>query len=305
MTTSSPAINQRCNYIAIVGAPNAGKSTLINALVGSKISIVTPKVQTTRTLVRGICMMGETQLVFIDTPGIFSPKKPLEKAMVRTAWLGAKDGDLTLLLIDATHGLSSTVQEIINTLKQKKARTILALNKIDKIKPEILLALTKECTSHMEFEKVFMISALRQDGLEDLKHYLAETAPEGPWLFPEDQLSDAPSRLLAAEITREQLFLQLNHEVPYMLCVDTEHWEQDEAGILTIHQIIYVQRESQKMIVIGEKGQRLKQVGMKSRKLLSKLFETGVRLFLHVKVKEDWTEKPHLYSSLGLNFPTE
>jgi len=293
---------RRFAFIAVVGAPNAGKSTLINRLVGAKVTIVTPKVQTTRTLVRGIAIEGASQLVFVDTPGIFQPKRRLERAMVAAAWSGAADADSVLLLIDAEQGVSKETDHIIEGLRQAKRKTILVLNKIDRIKRESLLGLSAQLNESGIFTETFMISALKGDGVEDLLHHLAVSAPKGPWMFPQDQISDLPSRLLAAEITREKLFLQLRQELPYALAVTTESFKEREEGDIRIEQVILVQRPSQKAIVLGEGGSRIKDVGSAARHELEELFATRVHLFLHVKVRKDWLDNPEHYRELGLDY---
>ena len=292
----------RFAFIAVVGAPNSGKSTLINRLVGAKVTIVTPKVQTTRTLVRGISIKDASQLVFVDTPGIFQPKSRFERAMVAAAWSGATDADAIFFLIDAEHGVTKETDYIIRGLKQAKRKAILVLNKIDRIRREKLLGLSAQLNESGIFTETFMISALKGDGVEKLHHYFAESAPKGPWMFPEDQISDLPSRLLAAEITREQLFLQLRQELPYALTVMTENFKEREGENIRIEQIILVQRPSQKAIVLGEGGSRIKKVGSAARDELETLFNTRVHLFLHVKVRKDWLNNPEHYRELGLDY---
>ncbi len=293
---------RRFAFIAVVGAPNVGKSTLINRLVGAKVTIVTPKVQTTRTLVRGICIEGASQLVFVDTPGIFQPKRRLERAMVAAAWSGAADADSVLLLIDAEQGVSKETDQIIEGLRKTKRKAILVLNKIDRIKREKLLGLAAQLNESEIFTETFMISALKGDGVLDLLHHLAGSAPKGPWMFPEDQISDLPSRLLAAEITREKLFLQLRQELPYALTVTTESFKEREGGDIRIEQVILVQRASQKAIVLGEGGSRIKDVGSAARHELEELLDARVHLFLHVKVRKDWLDNPEHYRELGLDY---
>lgn len=292
---------QKCSFIAIVGAPNAGKSTLVNYLVGSKVSIVSPKVQTTRVSVKGICNLGESQLVFTDTPGIFKPKRSLEKAIVDNALSRLSESDKICLVIDAMKGICAETEIILSNLKNNKKPVILVLNKVDKITPEKLLPLTQNICESFDFEKVFMISALKGSGVNDIKKYLADTAPNAPWMFPEDQMSDAPIRFLAAEITREKLFLLLQHELPYSISVETEKWEETDNKV-NIHQVIYVAKEAHKTIIIGKSGATIKDVGIKSRKELAKILEKKVNLFLFVKVKENWIENPSLYRDMGVSF---
>ncbi|MCE2509915.1 MAG: GTPase Era [Alphaproteobacteria bacterium] len=289
-------------FIAVLGAPNVGKSTLINRFVGTKVTIVTPKVQTTRSLVRGIRIEGASQLVFVDTPGIFEPKRRLDRAMVAAAWSGAADADAILLLVDAEQGISKETRRILEGLKSAGRSAVLAINKIDRIKREKLLGLSATLNDSGLFAKTFMISALDGDGVEDLLGHLAQLAPAGPWLFPEDQISDLPARLLAAEITREKLFLQLRQELPYALAVTTESFKEREGGDIRIEQIILVQRASQKAIVLGEGGSRIKDIGSAARHELEGLFGTRVHLFLHVKVRKDWLENPEHYRDLGLDY---
>lgn len=292
----------RCGYVAIVGAPNAGKSTLVNALVGTKVSIVSPKVQTTRFRVLGILMAGEAQVILVDTPGIFAPKRRLERAMVAAAWDGAADADLVCLLVDAHHGWDEDSQAICARLKAAGRQAVLVLNKVDLVRKERLLALADTINAEGIFTDVFMVSALSGDGVADLVDRFAAALPESPWLFPEDQVSDLPQRLLAAEITREKAFLQLHQELPYALAVETEQWEERDDGSVRVDQVIYVQRESQKAIVVGKGGHQIKAIGAAARTELEALLECRVHLFLHVKVKEDWTEKRGFYSGVGLDF---
>ena len=291
----------RCGYVTLVGAPNAGKSTLLNALVGQKVSIVSSKVQTTRMRVLGIRIAGATQILFVDTPGIFAPKRRLERAMVAAAWQGVGDADLIVLLVDASAPRHAETQRIIDGLKQAGRRAILALNKIDLVKPAKLLQLTSRLDAEGIFTDVFMISGLTGDGVGDLLDAVAARLPEGPWLFPEDQVSDVPMRLLAAEITREKLFQQLHEELPYSIAVETEHWETFDNGDLRISQAIYVQRESQKAIVLGRGGRQIKAVGAAARAELEAMTERRVHLVLYVKVKESWIDDPERYRDLGLD----
>ncbi|HVI50290.1 MAG TPA: GTPase Era [Candidatus Sulfotelmatobacter sp.] len=294
----------RCGFVAIVGAPNAGKSTLVNRLVGTKVSIVSPKVQTTRARVLGIALDEErgAQVVFIDTPGIFAPKRRLERAMVHAAWSGAADADLIALVVDAERGLNDDVRAIIEKLKETGRRAVLALNKIDLVKRDSLLALTAELDACGIFDKVFMISAEKGDGTADLLRFFSDSVPEGPWHFPEDQVSDMPMRLLAAEITREQIFRQLHQELPYSANVETDQWEEREDGSVRIDQTIYVQREGQKAIVLGKQGRQIKALGALARSELEEMLERRVHLFLFVKVRENWLEDRQHYQGMGLDF---
>ena len=289
-------------FVALLGAPNVGKSTLLNRVVGAKISIVTPKVQTTRTRIVGIAMRDKVQIIFLDTPGIFKPRQRLQRAMVEAAWSSARQADSIVLLIDANAGLTEDSCRLITKLKDQNRPTIVALNKIDLIKPPRLLKLTSSLNTEGFFTDTFMISALTGDGVEDLVAKLAESAPTGPWLYPKDQLSDVPLRMLAAEITREKLFLQLQNELPYSTAIETEEWNERKDGSVRIDQTIYVQRNSQKMIVVGKNGTRIKSIGSVARCELEKLLERRVHLFLHVKVRRDWSERPDHYRTIGLNF---
>ncbi len=293
----------RCGTIALLGAPNAGKSTLLNRLVGAKLAIVSPKVQTTRARLLGIVAHGEAQLIFIDTPGIFAPKRRLERAMVQAAWEGAKEADIDVVLVDASRGLDADTRRILDGLKTAgKRRAVLALNQIDKVKREALLPMAAALTQAYEFERVFMISGLNGDGVDDLLAYLAETLPEGPWLYPADEMTDAPLRLLAAEITREQIFLQLHQELPYASTVETEGWEEFADGSVKISQLIHVARDSQKPIMLGKGGSRIKSIGEAARAELEKLLGRRVHLFLQVKVTGDWTEDKERYEAMRLDF---
>ncbi|VVT08376.1 GTPase Era [Hoeflea sp. EC-HK425] len=305
-TEVSPAEPQgptRSGFVALIGAPNAGKSTLMNQLVGAKVSIVSHKVQTTRAIVRGIAIHDRTQIVFIDTPGIFTPKRRLDRAMVTTAWGGAKDGDLVLVLVDAERGIKGDAEALLDSLAERQGRTILVINKIDQVKRDTLLALTAAIHEKARFDETFMISALNGSGCKDLMDYLAKTLPEGPWYYPEDQISDLPMRQLAAEITREKLFLRLHQELPYASHVETESWEEKKDGSVRIEQVIYVERESQKKIVLGHKGETIKAIGQASRKEISEILEQKVHLFLFVKVRENWGNDPERYREMGLEFP--
>jgi len=292
----------RSGFVALIGAPNAGKSTLVNQLVGTKVSIVTHKVQTTRALVRGIAIRNRTQIVFVDTPGVFQPRRRLDRAMVRTAWGGAKDADVVLAIVDAERGVSPDVETIVERLKETRRPVVLLLNKVDRIKREKLLALTQDLSSRVEFERVFMISALTGSGCDDLMNWLAERLPEGPWYYPEDQFSDLPLRQLAAEITREKLFLRLHQEIPYASTVETELWEQKPNGSVRIEQTIYVERDSQKAIVLGRKGETIKAIGQAARTEIAEAADQKVHLFLFVKVREHWSDDPERYREMGLDF---
>jgi GTPase len=292
----------RCGYVALIGAPNAGKSTLLNRLVGRKLAIVTPKAQTTRSRLLGIAIEGPAQIVFVDTPGIFMPRRRLDRAMVSAAWSGAEDADETVLLVDAGRGIDRDTRRILERLAERGGKSVLALNKIDLVRRDKLLGLAAELSRAAPFDPVFMISGLNGDGVEDLKHYLAAAVPSGPWLFPEDQLSDAPERLIAAEITREQVFLQLHDELPYASTVETESWEERRDGSVRIEQVIYVERQSQRAIVLGEGGQRIKAIGARARAELQHLLEQRVHLFLFVKVRQNWGEDRERFTALGLDY---
>jgi GTP-binding protein Era len=289
-------MTQHCGFAAIIGAPNAGKSTLVNALVGSKVAIVSPKVQTTRMAVRGVAMSGETQIVFVDTPGIFKPRRRLDRAMVNAAWAGAAN--------PKGHAANDT-HAIIEALKTDNRKAALALNKIDGMKRTDLLPLVQMLTAAHAFAEVFMISALKGDGLADLSRWVAAQMPEGPWLYPEDQAADIPSRTLAAEITREKIYLRLHDELPYASTVESEKWEERKDGSVKIDQVIYVQREGQKAIVLGKGGQTIKLIGEMARKEMEEIFGRRVHLFLFVKVREDWAEQRDHYREMGLEFPEE
>ncbi|MCZ8187290.1 MAG: GTPase Era [Beijerinckiaceae bacterium] len=295
----------RCGFVALIGVPNAGKSTLLNALVGAKISIVSRKVQTTRTQIRGIAMTGRTQVVFVDTPGIFAPKRRLEKAMVTSAWGGASDADRVGVLIDVTHADNDAEQALLAQLGEVRQPKFLILNKIDLVPHEKLLAITAALNEQVAFEATFMISALRGHGVSKILEWLEERLPPGPWLYPEDEISDAPLRFLAAEITREKIFERLHDELPYRSTVETEKWTVMKNGDVRIDQTIFVERESQRKIVLGEKGQTIKRIGMAARKEIEEAAEAKVHLFLFVKVREDWAEDPERYREMGLEFPRE
>jgi len=295
----------RCGFIALIGAPNVGKSTLVNALVGEKVTIVTPKVQTTRALVRGIATEGRSQLVLIDTPGIFVPRRRLDRAMVTTAWGGAKDADVVCALIDAKRGIDDETAAILGKLGGTKAAKVLVINKVDLVDKPSLLALASDAGEKVAFDKIFMVSALTGDGVTDLKSWLAAHAPEGPWHYPEDQVSDAPLRSLAAEITREKLFLRLHQELPYQSTVETDTWKELKGGAVRIEQTIFVMRESQRKIVLGKGGQTIKGIGADARRELAKIVGKPVHLFLFVKVREGWGDDPERYREMGLEFPKE
>jgi GTPase len=295
----------RCGFVALIGAPNAGKSTLLNALVGSKVSIISHKVQTTRALIRGIAVEGQSQLIFVDTPGIFSPKRRLDRAMVTTAWSGAHDADLVGVLIDARKGLDEEAERILDRLGDVKSPKLLILNKVDVVAKEALLTLAKVANEKTKFEATFMVSALTGDGVSDLKIWLAQRVPTSPWLYPADQMSDAPIRQLAAEITREKMFARLHQELPYHSTVETEAWKELRGGDIRIEQTIYVERESQRKIVLGKGGQTIKAIGEAARKDIAGIVEAKVHLFLFVKVREGWGEDPERYRAMGLEFPKE
>jgi GTP-binding protein Era len=300
---SEPGTNTRCGFVALIGAPNSGKSTLLNALVGSKVSIVSRKVQTTRALVRGIAIEGAAQIIFVDTPGIFAPRRRLDRAMVTSAWGGAGDADVVALLVDAQKGVEAEVEAIVSGLSKLKAPAILVLNKIDTVERSTLLKLTADLNARFAFRETFMISALTRDGLPHLKKQLAAMMPVGPWLYPEDQVSDAPLRLLAAEITREKLFERLHDELPYQLTVETDSWKELPDGSARIEQTIYVVRDGQKKIVIGEGGRTIKAIGQAARVEIAEAAEHKVHLFLFVKVRPDWADDPERYREMGLEFP--
>jgi GTP-binding protein Era len=292
----------RAGFVAVIGAPNAGKSTLVNALVGQKVAIVSGKPQTTRARLMGIAIEGPTQILLVDTPGIFEPKRRLDRAMVAAAWTGAQDADLVLLVIDAAAGVNHEVERIIASLGERGNPLFIALNKIDLIKKPELLTLSAELTSRLNPEKVFMISATQGDGVADLKQALADAMPEGPWLYPEDEVSDATDRMLAAELTREQIVNQLHQELPYATAVETETWEDRPDGSTVIRQQILVERDSQKAIVIGKGGRRLKSIGAAAREEIAHHLGRPVHLFLHVKVNARWDEDRSLYREIGLEW---
>jgi GTP-binding protein Era len=296
----------RCGFVALLGTPNVGKSTLINALVGAKISIVTPKVQTTRTLVRGIACEGAAQLIFVDTPGIFAPRRRLDRAMVGTAWGSAQDADIVALLIDARKGLEEDDEATLRGVGDvRNAAKVLVLNKVDLVAKPALLALAQGLNERAAFAATFMVSALSGDGVDDLKKWLAAHVPPGPWLYPEDQISDAPLRQLAAEITREKLYLRLHQELPYQSTVETEAWKDLPDGSVRIEQTIYVERDSQRKIVLGKGGRTIKAIGAAARAEIAEAVEQPVHLFLFVKVREGWGDDPERYRQIGLEFPRE
>lgn len=301
--TAPPKSETRAGFVALIGAPNAGKSTLMNTLVGSKVSIVTHKVQTTRSVIRGIAIHDGAQIVFVDTPGIFNPRRRLDQAMVSAAWEGAKDADLVLLLIDAERGLTEDVEALLGALAELPHPKALAINKVDKVARESLLALAERANKHIAFERIFMISASNGDGCGDLLDWLSVQMPAGPWLYPEDEISDLPMRQLAAEITREKLYLRLHEEIPYASHVETESWKDQGDGSVRIDQVIYVERDSQKKIVIGKAGAAIKAISTAARKELAEILERPVHLFLFVKVREKWGDDPGRYRELGLQFP--
>ncbi len=293
----------KCGYAALIGAPNAGKSTLLNALVGAKIAIVTHKVQTTRTRITAIAIEDASQIVFIDTPGIFSPRRRLDRAMVEAAWLGAGDADVIVLLVDARKGINAEIAAILEGLGEIKRPVWLAINKIDTVEKQKLLELGAELSKKSAFEHVFMISALNGDGVDDLKTGLAAAMPPGPWLYPEDQIADLPQRLLAAEVTREKIYLRLHQELPYASTVETESWKRQKDGSIRIQQVIYVERDTQKMIVLGKAGRSIREIGRLAREELSEMLDCKVHLFLFVKVRRGWGDDPERYLNMGLNFP--
>ena len=295
----------RCGFVALIGAPNVGKSTLVNALVGSKISIVTPKVQTTRALIRGIALAGAAQLIFVDTPGIFAPRRRLDRAMVGTAWGSTRDADIVALLIDARKGAADDDDAVLTRLAEIRAVKVLVLNKVDLVAKPTLLALAQKLNERAAFAATFMISALSGDGVADLKAWFAAHLPAGPWLYPADQISDAPLRQLAAEITREKLYLRLHQELPYQSTVETEVWKELKDGSVRIEQTIYVERESQRKIVLGKAGATIKAIGAAARADIAAAIEQPVHLFLFVKVREGWGDDPERYREMGLEFPRE
>jgi GTPase len=292
----------RCGYVALIGAPNVGKSTLLNHFVGRKLAIVTPKAQTTRARLLGVAIENATQIVFVDTPGIFTPRRRLDRAMVAAAWSGLEDADETVMLVDAARGVDEDTRCILDRLVARNRKSILALNKIDLVPPERLLPLAAALSREGCFGAIFMISALGGDGVDDLKRRLVVTLPQGPWLFPDDQLSDATERLIVAEMTREQVFLQLHDELPYASTVETEGWEDRADGSVRIDQVIYVQRPAQRAIVLGKGGQRIKAIGARARAEIERILERRVHLFLFVKVRQNWIEDRERFRALGLDY---
>jgi GTPase len=294
---------QRCGFSALIGPTNAGKSTLLNGLIGAKIAIVTHKVQTTRARLRGICIEGDTQIIFVDTPGIFKPKRKLDEAMVEAAWSGAGDADVIVLVIDANRGIEEDVETIFKQLAKQSHKCILALNKIDLLPREKLLKLAQDCNQQFPFEATFMISALNGDGLDDLRSQLAGMMPINPWHYPDDQIADVTERQMAAEITREKVFLRLHQELPYASTVETARWKKLRDGSIRIEQVIFVERKSQRVIVLGEKGRTIKKIGELARAEIQESLGIKAHLFLFVKVRDKWTQDPERYFEMGLNFP--
>jgi GTP-binding protein Era len=303
MTDQETPAETRAGFVALIGAPNAGKSTLLNSLVGAKVSIVSHKVQTTRAIMRGIAMAGASQVIFVDTPGIFQPKRRLDRAMVDTAWGGAADADIVCLLVDAKRGIVEEVAAIVEKLADIRHPKILILNKVDTVKRDSLLALAADLNARVGFEATFMVSALTGSGVPDLLAHLGNTVPAGPWLYPEDQISDLPMRMLAAEITREKLFLRLHDELPYSSTVETDSWKDQKDGSARIEQTIFVERDSQKKIVLGQGGQTVKAISMAARQEISGIIERPVHLFVFVKVRENWADDPERYREMGLEYP--
>ncbi|MGD8354434.1 MAG: GTPase Era [Methyloceanibacter sp.] len=293
----------RCGFVALIGAPNSGKSTLTNSLVGTKVSIVTHKAQTTRGPVRGIVLAGDAQVILVDTPGIFQPRRRLDRAMAQAAWERAGDADLVALVVDAARGLDDKLEPIVKQLPEINRPVVAVLNKVDLVKKPALLSLTSELLAQRTFDEIFMVSALTGDGVDDLRAYLASTVPNGPWLFPDDQLTDASLRQTAAEITREKLFLRLHEELPYALTVETTEWKVLKDQSVRIEQTIFVERESQRRIVLGSKGQMIKEIGQASREEISEIAGVPVHLLLFVKVRERWGEDPERFREMGLDYP--
>jgi GTP-binding protein Era len=297
----------RCGFVALIGEPNAGKSTLLNRMVGGKVSIVTHKVQTTRTRIRGVALEGAAQIVFVDTPGLFRPRRRLDRAMVAAAWAGADDADVLCLLVEAHRGMTDGVREILASLDERAGDrpVLLLINKIDRVKRDVLLALAAEFNARRDFAATFMISAEKGYGVDDLRRWLADRLPEGPWLYPEDQIADLPMRVIAAEITREKLTLRLHEELPYQLTVETEAWEDRPDGSARIEQIVYVARDGHKGILLGKGGETIKAIGASARAEIAKLIERPVHLFLTVQVRPDWQDERARYSAMGLDFADE
>ncbi|WP_170526276.1 GTPase Era [Ruegeria arenilitoris] len=294
----------RAGFIALIGEPNAGKSTLLNRMVGAKVSIVTHKVQTTRARIRGVAMEGDAQLVFVDTPGLFKPRRRLDRAMVAAAWGGAADADIIVLMVEAHRGITEGVERILDGLSEiaQGRKVALAINKIDRVEAPALLSLTRDLNDRFPFAETFMISAEKGHGVEDLRAWLAQHLPEGPWLYPEDQIADLPLRMIAAEITREKLTLRLHQELPYQLTVETENWEERKDGSAKIDQVIYVMRDGHKGIVLGKRGETIKVVSQAARAELEEFLDRKVHLFLQVKVRPNWLEEAERYSEMGLDF---
>jgi len=295
----------RCGFVALIGAPNVGKSTLVNALVGAKVTIVSRKVQTTRALIRGIVIEGDAQIILVDTPGIFAPRRRLDRAMVSSAWSGAHDADLVCVLVDAKGGLEAEAEDILTKVASIDRDRVLVLNKIDLVPRDRLLAMARTANERVSFTRTFMISALTGDGVDDLRRGLAEMLPAGPFLYPQDQMSDAPMRQLAAEITREKIFQQLHQELPYQSTVETDSWTERKDKSIRIEQTIFVERESQRKIVLGKGGSTIKSIGAEARKEIADVAGVPVHLFLFVKVRENWGDDPDRYREMGLEFPKE
>ncbi|MGR3635831.1 MAG: GTPase Era [Shimia sp.] len=297
-------MTKRAGFVALIGEPNAGKSTLTNQMVGAKVSIVTHKVQTTRARIRGVALQGDSQLVFVDTPGLFRPRRRLDRAMVAAAWGGAADADIIVLMIEAHRGVTSGVESILDGLQEigKGRKVALAINKIDRVKSEVLLALSKDLNDRYDFVETFMISAEKGHGCDHLKTWLAGVVPEGPWLYPEDQIADVPMRMIAAEVTREKLTLRLHQELPYQMTVETENWEEREDGSARVDQTIYVMRDGHKGIVLGNKGETIKAMSKAAREELEDFMGRRIHLFLQVKVRPNWLEEKERYSEMGLDF---
>jgi GTP-binding protein Era len=297
--------SQRCGFVAIIGAPNVGKSTLVNAMVGSKVTIVSPKVQTTRAIIRGIAIERDAQLIFVDTPGIFAPRRRLDRAMVAVAWSGAHDADVVALMVDAKRGLDDETMAIAAKLPDVAATKILIVNKVDLVAKPSLLGLVRAANESMTFAATFMVSAQSGDGVAEVKRWLSAHVPSGPWHYPQDQISDAPMRALAAEITREKIYLRLHQELPYRSTVETDVWKELRDGSVRIEQTIFVERESQRKITLGKGGQAIRSIGAEARKEIAKLIEKPVHLFLFVKVREGWADDPARYREMGLEFPRD
>jgi GTP-binding protein Era len=305
MAEPGAAQASRCGFVALIGAPNVGKSTLVNALVGSKVTIVSSKVQTTRALIRGIVVQDQSQIILVDTPGIFAPRRRLDRAMVTTAWSGAHDADLVCLLLDAKKGIDEEAEAVFNRLDQVKHPKFLVINKIDTVARETLLALTARANERLAFDQTFMVAAISGDGVADLRSAMAKAVPEGPFHYPEDQMSDAPMRHLAAEITREKIYRKLHQELPYQSTVETEAYTERKDGSVRIEQTIFVERESQRKIVLGKAGATIKAIGADARRELADILGHPVHLFLFVKVRENWGDDPERYREMGLEFPKE